>query len=94
MILGIGSDGLNGVALILDLGEELFLILTGVKVILHPDRAKQTPPPLLRHRHQGAPIPQKWCMAAAGVVHRAAMRGDYSGMPLRLRMDSPSIWMV
>ena len=46
------------------------------------------------HRWNGAPIPPKWCMAAEGVVHRAAMRGDYSGMPLRLRMDSPSIWMV
>ena len=46
------------------------------------------------HRWNGALLPQKWCMAAAGMVHQTAMRGDYSGMPLRLRMDSPSIWMV
>lgn len=45
-------------------------------------------------RLNGAPIPPKWCMAAGSVVHRAAMGGDYSGMPLRLRMDSPSIWIV
>jgi len=34
----------------------------------------------------GASPPMKWCMVAAGVVHWATMRGNYSGMPLRLRM--------
>ena len=34
----------------------------------------------------GASSPMKWCMVAAGVVHWATMRGNYSGMPLRLRM--------
>ena len=47
-----------------------------------------------RHRRNGALLPQRWCMAAGSVVHQAAMGGDYSGMPLRFRMDSPSIWMV
>ena len=34
----------------------------------------------------GASSPMKWCKVAADVVHWATMRGNYSGMPLRLRM--------
>ena len=49
----------------------------------------------------GASSPAEWCTASAEMVHGGRGRGapgrhagDYSGMPLRLRMDSPSIWMV
>ena len=49
----------------------------------------------------GASPPLEWCTASAEMVHGGRGRGapgrhagDYSGMPLRLRMDSPSIWMV
>ena len=49
----------------------------------------------------GASPPLEWCTASAEMVHGGRRRGapgrhagDYSGMPLRLRMDSPSIWMV
>lgn len=47
-----------------------------------------------RHRVNGAAVPDVWCTAAVGMVHTAAARFHYSGIPLRLRMDSPSIWMV
>ena len=47
-----------------------------------------------RHRVNGAAVPDVWCTAAVGMVHTAAARLHYSGIPLRLRMDSPSIWMV
>ena len=49
----------------------------------------------------GASPPPEWCTASAEMVHGGRERGapdrhagNYSGMPLRLRMDSPSIWMV
>ena len=49
----------------------------------------------------GAWPPLEWCTASAEMVHGGRGRGaagrhagNYSGMPLRLRMDSPSIWMV
>lgn len=49
----------------------------------------------------GASPPLEWCTASAEMVHGGRGRGapgrhagDYSGMPLRLRMDSPLIWMV
>ena len=49
----------------------------------------------------GASPPLEWCTHSAEMVHGGRGRGapdrhagDYSGMPLRLRMDSPSIWMV
>ena len=49
----------------------------------------------------GASPPLEWCTHSAEMVHGGRWRGapgrhagDYSGMPLRLRMDSPSIWMV
>ena len=49
----------------------------------------------------GASPPLEWCTASAEMVHGGRRRGapgrhvgDYSGMPLRFRMDSPSIWMV
>ena len=35
MILGLGGDGLDGVALVVDLGEELQLVLAGVEVVDH-----------------------------------------------------------
>ena len=47
------------------------------------------------------PDRRRWCIVTAGMVHgdrRCGAPGrhaeNYSGMPLRLRMDSPSIWMV
>ena len=49
----------------------------------------------------GASPPLGWCTASAEMVHGGRERGapdrhagNYSGMPLRFRMDSPSIWMV
>ena len=49
----------------------------------------------------GASPPPEWCTASAEMVHGGRERGapdrhagNYSGMPLRFRMDSPSIWMV
>lgn len=49
----------------------------------------------------GASPPLKWCTNSAEMVHGGRRRGargrhagNHSGMPLRLRMDSPSIWMV
>lgn len=49
----------------------------------------------------GASPPLKWCTNSAEMVHGGRRRGargrhagSHSGMPLRLRMDSPSIWMV
>ena len=46
----------------------------------------------------GASSPAEWCAHSAKMVHGGRGRGapgrhagDYSGMPLRLRMDSPSI---
>ena len=49
----------------------------------------------------GASSPLEWCTHSAEMVHGGRRRGApgrharcYSGMPLRLRMDSPSIWMV
>lgn len=49
----------------------------------------------------GASPPLEWCTHSAEMVHGGRRRGtpdrhagDYSGIPLRLRMDSPSIWMV
>lgn len=49
----------------------------------------------------GASLPLKWCTNSAEMVHGGRRRGargrhagNHSGMPLRLRMDSPSIWMV
>ena len=49
----------------------------------------------------GASPPLEGCTHSAEMVHGGRRRGtpdrhagDYSGIPLRLRMDSPSIWMV
>ena len=49
----------------------------------------------------GASPPPEWCTPSAKMVHGGRERGapdrhagDHSGMPLRFRMDSPSIWMV
>lgn len=49
----------------------------------------------------GASSPAEWCTASAEMMHGGRAHGapdrhvgDHSGMPLRLRMDSPSIWMV
>ena len=49
----------------------------------------------------GASSPAEWCTHFGEMVHGGRGRGapghhagNYSGMPLRLRMDSPSIWMV
>lgn len=49
----------------------------------------------------GASSPLEWCTHSAEMVHGGRGRGaagrhagNYSGIPLRLRMDSPSIWMV
>ena len=49
----------------------------------------------------GASPPPEWCTASAEMVHGGREcgapgrhAGNYSGMPLRFRMDSPSIWMV
>lgn len=49
----------------------------------------------------GASPPPEWCTHSAEMVHGGRRRGargrhagNHSGMPLRLRMDSPSIWMV
>lgn len=49
----------------------------------------------------GASSPVEWCTHFGEMVHGGRGRGapghhagNYSGMPLRLRMDSPSIWMV
>ena len=49
----------------------------------------------------GASSPLEWCTHSAEMVHGDRRRGargrhvqDHSGIPLRLRMDSPSIWMV
>ena len=49
----------------------------------------------------GAWPPLEWCTASGEMVHGGRGRGargrhvqNHSGMPLRLRMDSPSIWMV
>ena len=49
----------------------------------------------------GASSPLEWCTHSAEMVHGGRRCGApgrharcYSGMPLRLRMDSPSIWMV
>ena len=62
-------------------------------------------PLLLKYAAYAAPTVQpdrrRWCIVTAGMVHgdrRCGAPGrhaeNYSGMPLRLRMDSPSIWMV
>ena len=49
----------------------------------------------------GASSPAEWCTASAEMVHGGRRHGapgrhagNYSGIPLRFRMDSPSIWMV
>ena len=49
----------------------------------------------------GASPPPEWCTPSAKMVHGGRERGapdrhagNYSWMPLRFRMDSPSIWMV
>ena len=51
--------------------------------------------------NDGASPPPEWCTASAEMVHGGREcgapgrhAGNYSGMPLRFRMDSPSIWMV
>ena len=49
----------------------------------------------------GASPPLEWCTHSAEMVHGGRWRGapgrhagNHSGIPLRFRMDSPSIWMV
>ena len=49
----------------------------------------------------GASPPLGWCIASGEMVHGGRGRGapgrhagNHPGMPLRFRMDSPSIWMV
>lgn len=49
----------------------------------------------------GALVPREWCIHSGEMVHGGRRRGApsrhagaYSGRALRLRMDSPSIWIV
>ena len=49
----------------------------------------------------GASPPPEWCTPSVEMVHGGRERGapdrhagNYSRMPLRFRMNSPSIWMV
>lgn len=45
-------------------------------------------------------VPTQWCTDSAELVHGGRGRGapghtrNYSEIPLRLRMDSPSIWII
>lgn len=74
-----------------------------------PDAGKVDDPPKLRTplkkcsltADDGASPPLEWCTHSAEMVHGGRWRGapdrhagNHSGIPLRFRMDSPSIWMV
>ena len=71
-----------------------FPIILARRCIRRSKRAAKPRMMVHRHRVNGAAVPDVWCTAAVGMVHTAAARFHYSGIPLRLRMDSPSIWMV
>ena len=74
--------------------DALFLYLEELQVHMPPQKCSLT-------ADDGASPPLEWCTATAEMVHGGRERGapgrhagNHSGMPLRFRMDSPSIWMV
>ena len=73
------------------------------KIDLYPDsKSLHTPPQEYSMTAEGgALVPREWCIHSGEMVHGGRRRGApsrhagaYSGRALRLRMDSPSIWIV